>query len=57
MKFTGCIPLIATAMVDIEAEDEDEAMDILLAMYDRNEIDLNGYDNESVDFWWIEEGQ
>lgn len=54
MKFTGCIPLIATAFVDIEAEDEDEAMGILCEMVDRNEVDFNGYDCESNGFWWIE---
>lgn len=54
MKFTGCIPLIAVAYVDIEAEDEDDAMEKLHEMYDNGEVDLNGYDNEDNGQWWVE---
>lgn len=55
-KFTGCIPLIAVAYVEIEAEDESEAMQKLELAYDNGEVDLMGLDNESSELWWVVEG-
>lgn len=54
-KFTGLIPLVATAYVEIEAKDENEAFEILRDMYKRKEVDLMGFEAEGIDSWWVEE--
>ena len=54
MKFLGCVPLVATAYVEIEAEDENEAMKTLMRMYDNGEVNLDGYDSECLGSWWVE---
>jgi hypothetical protein len=54
-KYFGFIPLIATAYVKIEAENENEAFEKLRNMYEKGAIDLMGFDNECESEWWVEE--
>jgi len=53
-KYTLCVPLIATATYDIEAENLSEAWEIAEKAHENCEIDYDGYDPE----WgaaWIDE--
>ena len=54
-KYTGYIPLIATTCIEFEAENDEDAMDKLLQLYDEGAIDLLGFDNEDNGKWWVEE--
>lgn len=54
-KFTGFIPLVATAYAEIEAENENEALEKLKEMYNEGQVDLMGFDNEGYSSWWVEE--
>lgn len=54
-KYTVNVPLVATAWVDVWAEDEDDAMNIVEDMVSRYEVDLNGYDAEHGGSWWVDE--
>ncbi len=54
-KYLGCIPLIATAHVKIEARSKEEAMEKLEQLYDEGKVDLLGFDNDSINTWWVEE--
>jgi hypothetical protein len=55
MKYVGIIPLIANAVVEIEADSEDEALEILDMKYHNGEIDFMGFDTDSSSTWWVEE--
>ena len=54
-KFIILIPLIATTFYEVEAESEDEAFEMAVEAYDSGRIDLQGFDNEPISDWWVEE--
>lgn len=54
-KYLGFIPLIATAVVEFEAEDENEAYRKLLDLEEDGTVDLMGFDPEPANAWWVEE--
>lgn len=54
-KFIGNVPLTVTATVEIEAKDENEAMEKLHELMSLNKVDLMGFDNECSGTWWVEE--
>ena len=54
-KYTICVPLCATAMYEIEAENLEEAHEIAEDLILHNKIDYDGYDPENSLDWWIDE--
>lgn len=50
-RFEVFIPLIAGVYIEVEAEEEDEAIETASRMFDRGEVDTEGHDPEPENYW------
>lgn len=52
-KYIVMIPLIVHAAIEVEAEDESEAIKKAEIAFNKGEIDTDGYHAEDVEEWWV----